>query len=73
MTKTNEITVNGEAKRILFQSMELIMNNIKANIDHLDKNFKYTQKFIDLVHNGLVSNRRFFLLASGRSAFILHQ
>ncbi|MFX0030647.1 MAG: SIS domain-containing protein [Candidatus Hermodarchaeota archaeon] len=71
MTKTNEITVNGEAKRVLFQSMELIMNNIKANIDHLDKNFKYTQKFIDLVHDGLVSNRRFFLLASGRSAFIL--
>jgi len=71
MTKTNEIIVNGEAKKILFQSMELIMNNIKANIDHLDKNFKYTQKFIDLVHDGLVNRRRFFLLASGRSAFIL--
>ena len=41
MVETNEITVNGEAKRILFQSMELIMNNIQANIDHLDKNFKY--------------------------------
>ena len=71
MTKSNESVVNGEAKRILFQSMELIMNNIKANIDHLDKNFKYTQKFINLVHDGLVNNRRFFLLASGRSAFIL--
>ena len=71
MTKSNETYVNGEAKRILFQSMELIMNNIKANIDHLDKNFKYTQKFINLVHDGLLNNRRFFLLASGRSAFIL--
>ncbi len=71
MTKTNETLVNGEAKRVLFQSMELIMNNIKANIDHLDKNFKYTQKFIDLVHDGLMNRRRFFLLASGRSAFIL--
>lgn len=71
MTKTNEAAVNGDAKRILFQSMELIMNNIKANIDHLDKNFKYTQKFINLVHDGLINNRRFFLLASGRSAFIL--
>jgi len=71
MTKSNEEIVNGEAKRILFRSMELIMNNIKANIDHLDKNFKYTQKFIDLVHDGLVNRRRFFLLASGRSAFIL--
>ncbi|MHA2181472.1 MAG: SIS domain-containing protein [Promethearchaeota archaeon] len=47
------------------------MNNIKANIDHLDKNFKHTQKFINLVHDGLVNNRRFFLIASGRSAFIL--
>jgi len=71
MTKTNENLVNGEAKRVLFQSMELIMNNIKANIDHLDKNFKYTQKFIELVHDGLINKRRFFLLASGRSAFIL--
>lgn len=71
MTKPNEILVNGEAKRVLFQSMELILNNIQANINHLDKNFKYTQKFIDLVHDGLVNNRRFFLLASGRSAFIL--
>jgi len=71
MTKTNDIIVNGEAKKILFLSMELIMNNIKANIDHLDKNFKYTQKFIDLVHDGLINKRRFFLLASGRSAFIL--
>jgi 6-phospho-3-hexuloisomerase len=71
MTKSNEAVVNGEAKRILFQSMELIMNNIKANIDHLDKNFKHTQKFINLVHDGLVNNRRFFLIASGRSAFIL--
>jgi len=51
--------------------MELIMNNIKANIDHLDKNFKYTKKFIDLVHDGLINKRKFFLLASGRSAFIL--
>ena len=71
MTKTNEILTNNDAKRVLFQSMELIMNNIKANIDHLDKNFKYTQKFIDLVHDGLINKRRFFLLASGRSAFIL--
>ena len=71
MTETNDLIINGEAKKILFQSMELIMNNIKANIDHLDKNFKYTQKFIDLVHDGLKNKRRFFLLASGRSAFIL--
>jgi 6-phospho-3-hexuloisomerase len=70
MTETNEL-INGETKRILFQSMELIMNNIKANIDHLDKNFKYTKKFIDLVYDGLINKRRFFLLASGRSAFIL--
>ena len=71
MTETNEIAVNGEAKKILFKSMELIMNNIQANIAHLDKNFKYTQKFIDLLYDGLINRRRFFLLASGRSAFIL--
>ena len=72
MTETNEnLTLNGEKKRILFRSMEFIMNNIQANIDHLDKNFKYTSKFIDIVYDGLINKRKFFLLASGRSAFIL--
>lgn len=61
----------GKAKRILFQSMELIMKNLKENIEHLDTNFKYTQKFINLLYDGLMNKRRFFLLASGRSAFIL--
>jgi len=71
MTEPNELMVNGEVKRTLFRSMELIMKNIEANIDHLDNNFEFTQKFIDLVHNGVINKRRFFLLASGRSAFIL--
>ncbi len=71
MTEPNELMVNGEVKRTLFRSMELIMKNIEANIDHLDNNFEFTQKFIDLVHDGLSNKRRFFLLASGRSAFIL--
>ncbi len=63
--------VNGKAKRILFEAMDLILKNLKENITHLDANFKHTQKFINIVHDGLVNNRRFFLLASGRSAFIL--
>ena len=67
------IKVNGKAREILFQSMELIMNNLQANMDHLNKpkHFKHTQKFIELVHDGLKNKRKFFLLASGRSAFIL--
>lgn len=71
MTEPNELMVNGEVKRTLFRSMELIMKNIEANISHLDNNFEFTQKFIDLVHDGVIYKRRFFLLASGRSAFIL--
>ena len=71
MTEPNELMVNGEVKRTLFRSMELIMKNIEANISHLDNNFEFTQKFIDLVHDGVINKRRFFLLASGRSAFIL--
>ena len=71
MTEPNELMVNGEVKRTLFRSMELIMKNIEANIKHLDNNFEFTQRFIDLVHDGVINRRRFFLLASGRSAFIL--
>ncbi|NHJ23935.1 MAG: SIS domain-containing protein [Candidatus Lokiarchaeota archaeon] len=65
--------LNGKTKEILFQSMELIMNNLKQNMEHLSKPkyFKHTQKFIELLYDGLVNKRKFFLLASGRSAFIL--
>ena len=68
-----EPKVNGKTKEILFRSMELIMNNLKDNIDHLGKPkyFKHTQKFIELLYDGLINKRKFFLLASGRSAFIL--
>ncbi len=65
--------VNGKARKILFQSMELILKNLQDNIEHLNKPkyFKHTQKFIELIYDGIVNKRRFFLLASGRSAFIL--
>jgi len=65
--------LHGKTKEILFQSMELIMNNLKQNMEHLSKPkyFKHTQKFIELLYDGLVNKRKFFLLASGRSAFIL--
>ena len=68
-----ETNVNGKTKQILFQSMELIMNNLKQNMEHLakPKYFKHTQKFIELLYDGLINRRKFFLLASGRSAFIL--
>jgi 6-phospho-3-hexuloisomerase len=73
MTVKQTETVNGKVRKVLFESMELIMKNLKDNMDHLNKPkyFKYTQKFIDLIHDGIVNKRRFFLLASGRSAFIL--
>ncbi|MBY9004028.1 MAG: SIS domain-containing protein [Candidatus Lokiarchaeota archaeon] len=65
--------INGKAKEILFQSMELIMKNLQENMEHLmkPKHFEHTQHFIELVLNGLKNKRKFFLLASGRSAFIL--
>ena len=64
---------NGKNKKILFASMELIMKNLQANMDHLSnpKHAKFTAEFIKIVHDGLEKNRKFFLLASGRSAFIL--
>ncbi|MHA1670115.1 MAG: SIS domain-containing protein [Promethearchaeota archaeon] len=66
-------SVNGKAKEILFQSMELIMKNLQENMEHLmkPKHFEHTHHFIELLYDGLVNKRKFFLLASGRSAFIL--
>ena len=60
-----------KTKRIFTKSMELILKNIEQNMLHIDDNFKYTQKFIDVCYDGLINKRRFFLLASGRSGMIL--
>ncbi|MFW9897684.1 MAG: SIS domain-containing protein [Candidatus Thorarchaeota archaeon] len=73
MSEKNTAQVNNSARHVLFQSMDRILTNLRDNMEHLSKPkyFKYTQKFIDLVYDGLKNKRRFFLLASGRSAFIL--
>jgi len=70
---SNEQKLNGKERQILFQSMDVILGNLKSNMEHLSKAkyFSHTQKFIDLVYDGLTNKRKFFLLASGRSAFIL--
>ena len=70
---SSEQKLNGKEREILFQSMDVILGNLRDNMEHLSKSkhFTHTQKFIDLVYDGLVKKRKFFLLASGRSAFIL--
>jgi len=69
----SNLEVNGRARANLFRAMDIIMKNLQENVEHLkkDKYFKYTQKFIELVYDGIINDRKFFLLASGRSAFIL--
>jgi 6-phospho-3-hexuloisomerase len=69
----NEVQINHHAKGVIFKSMELILKNLQDNMEHIarPKYFKYTQKFINIVYDGLVNKRRFFLLASGRSGMIL--
>jgi 6-phospho-3-hexuloisomerase len=71
MSENNISKSNGQAKRILVRSMEVILKNLQTNMEFLDGNFNDTQRFIDLVYDGLINKRRFFLLASGRSAMIL--
>ena len=70
---SNEQRLNGKERQILFQSMDVMLQNLQANMEHLSKvkHFEHTRKFIDLVYDGLIKKRKFFLLASGRSAFIL--
>ncbi len=72
-SKVNDVPINHQAKGVIFKSMELILRNCKDNMEHIarPKYFKYTQKFINLVFDGLQNKRRFFLLASGRSGMIL--
>ena len=65
--------MNGRVKENFFRAMSIMMQNLEDNHIHLqkDKYFQFRQKFIGLAHEGLINNRKFFLLASGRSAFIL--
>jgi len=62
---------NGLTKEYLFDSMELIVDNINKNIKHISQNWKFTKAFIDIVYEAIMNKRKFFLLASGRSAMIL--
>ena len=73
MSELNNLEINNKAKHIIFKSMELILDNLKENMEHVarPKYFKHTQKFINIVYDGLKNKRRFFLLASGRSGMIL--
>lgn len=73
ITKVNDVQINQMAKSVIFRSMELILKNLKDNMEHIarPKYFKYTQKFVEMVYDGLKNKRRFFLLASGRSGMIL--
>jgi len=71
MSEKNILKLNGQAKRVLVRSMELILKNLQTNMEFIDDSFNDTQKFIDIAHNGLINKRKFFLLASGRSAMIL--
>ena len=73
MSQNNEDQINHNAKAIIFRSMDLILHNLKENMEHVarQKYFNYTQKFIDAAYDGLKNKRRFFLLASGRSGMIL--
>lgn len=76
MSKANEHVDEGSKEvnkedKILFRSMYKIMDNLKENIEHLKNNLDGTKKFIDLIMKAIHDKRHMFLLASGRSAFIL--
>ncbi|MHA1683869.1 MAG: SIS domain-containing protein [Promethearchaeota archaeon] len=56
---------------ILFKSMLKIMDNLKENIDYIRKNIDSTKKFVNHLNAAICNKKNIFLLASGRSAFIL--
>ena len=39
--KEDTLNGNGKSKRILFEAMDLIIKNLKENMNHLDSNFKH--------------------------------
>lgn len=61
---------DNDKTHVIFQAMEFMINNLKENIEHMQKHYKYVKALRDRLIEDIQNKRRIFILASGRSAMV---
>ncbi len=68
--KLNEEDPDDNRDMIIFQAIELMINNLKKNVEHMSKHKEYVRAVRDRLLTDIKEHRRIFILASGRSAMV---
>ncbi|MHA1116292.1 MAG: SIS domain-containing protein [Candidatus Heimdallarchaeum aukensis] len=55
---------------IIFRAIELMIDNLKKNVEHMRKHHEYVTAVRDRLLDDIKNERRIFILASGRSAMV---
>ncbi|MHA1865643.1 MAG: SIS domain-containing protein [Candidatus Heimdallarchaeaceae archaeon] len=70
MDETQNIESADNKDLIIFRAMELMINNLKKNVEHMRKHHEYVTAVRDRLLDDIKNERRIFILASGRSAMV---
>ena len=71
LTSNDKQSPNPDNKtHVIFQAMEFMINNLRENIEHMQKHYEYVQALRDRLIEDIQNKRRIFILASGRSAMV---
>jgi 6-phospho-3-hexuloisomerase len=57
-------------KPVIFRAMELMVDNLEENIQHMTEHYEYVQQVRDRLMDDILKEKRIYILASGRSAMV---
>jgi len=57
-------------KPVIFRAMELMVDNLQENIQHMTEHYEYVQQVRDRLMDDIIKEKRIYILASGRSAMV---
>jgi 6-phospho-3-hexuloisomerase len=55
---------------VIFRALELMVENLEENIAHMSEHYEYVQQVRDRLLEDILSKKRIYILASGRSAMV---
>ncbi|UJG44603.1 MAG: SIS domain-containing protein [Candidatus Heimdallarchaeum endolithica] len=70
MDETQNIESADNKDLIIFRAIELMIDNLKKNVEHMRKHHEYVIAVRDRLLDDIKNERRIFILASGRSAMV---
>ena len=57
-------------KPVIFRAMELMVDNLQENMQHMTEHYEYVQQVRDRLMDDIFKEKRIYILASGRSAMV---